>query len=285
MLGNESMEELVKQALAKAEKAELKAAETEKKLVEAEVRVERAEAYMEIKNVWAAHAYCYRAQQQRYELENFWAREHDDIMYAHGNMAFVGRETVFNYYARGNEIMNAGKLKLACELFSGRIEDTPGNIGVGDLVVRLQATPYIQIARDGKTAKGIWYVLGYNVEMDRKGEADVMLLLGKECVDFIRESDGWKIWHFRDAGDFMGRVNDTFLKTILEFRPPVEIEDGEPVGRTIGGAFPEPNRKIYNFAEESKYSVLRVAGFAPELPEPYDTWADDMSYAKPADLP
>lgn len=281
---NSPLEEMVRLALEKAEKAEFKVREVEEKLAGAEARAERAEAYMEIKNVWAAHAYCYRAQQQRYEIENFWAREHDDIMYAHGNQAFVGRETVLNYYANGNEVMNKGKLGLACELFPGNIENTPGNLGVGDLVLRLQATPYIQIAKDGRTAKGIWYVLGYNAEIDRKGEPDVMLLLGKECVDFIKESDGWKIWHFRDAGDFMGRVNDTFLKTILESRPPVEIKDGEPAGRTIEGAFPKANRTIYDFAEDNTYSVLRVARFAPELPEPYETWTDAMSYARPADV-
>jgi len=275
-----SLEEMVKLALEKAEKAEKKAAETAGKLAKAESRVERAEAYMEIKNVWAAHAYCYRAQQQRYEIENFWAKEHDDIMYAHGNMAFVGKKTVLTYYANGNEIMNDGKLKLASELFPGQIENIPENLGVGDLVVRLQATPYIQIAKDGKTAKGIWYVLGYNVEMDRKGKPDVMLLLAKECVDFVKEKDGWKIWHFRDAGDFMGQVNETFLKTILEPRPPAK---GEPVGRTIGGAFPKANRKIYYFAEKGGYAVLKPAKFAPELPEPYETWTEDMSYAKPAD--
>lgn len=278
-----SLEEMVKLALEKAENAEKKAAEAERKLAEAETRAQRAEAYMEIKNVWAAHAYCYRAQQQRYEIENFWAKEHDDIMYAHGNMAFVGKETVLNYYAKGNEVMNEGKLKLACELFPDKIENNPENIGVGDLVARLQATPYIQIAKDGKTAKGIWYVLGYNVEMDRKGEPDVMLLLGKECVDFIKENDGWKIWHFRDSGDFMGRVNDTFLKTILESRPFMDPGKDEPVGRTVEGAFPKANRKIYDFAEESIYSVLRAAKFSPEIPEPYDTWTDEMSYALAAD--
>ena len=118
-----SLEEMVKLALEKAENAEKKAAEAEMKLAKAETRAQRAEAYMEIKNVWAAHAYCYRAQQQRYEIENFWAKEHDDIMYAHGNMAFVGKETVLNYYAKGNEVMNEGKLKLACELFPDQVEN------------------------------------------------------------------------------------------------------------------------------------------------------------------
>lgn len=278
-----SLAEQVKLAMATAKRAEEKATRAEKKLAEVKARAERAEAYMEIQNVWAAHAYCYRAQQQRYEIEAFWAREHDDIMYSHENMAFVGKEAVLNYYAKGNEIMNAGKLELACVLFPGQIENKPENLGTGDLVVRLQATPYIQIAKDGRTAKGIWYVLGYNVEMDRRGEPDVMLLLGKECVDFVKESDGWKIWHFRDAGDFMGQVNDTFFKSILKPRTPEDGKKGEPVGRTIGGAFPKANRKVYSFAEKSMYSVLRPAKFAPELPGPYETWTDEMSYARPAE--
>ena len=246
---------------------------------------ERANSYFEIQKVWSAHAYCYRAQQQRYELEHYWSREHDDIMYAHDTMAFVGRDTVTEYYAKGNEIMNAGKLKLAAELFPGKIEDEPENLGVGDLVVRLQATPYIEIAGDGMTAKGIWYVLGYNVEMDRQGEPDVCLLLSKECVDFVKEADGWKIWHFRDCGDFMGQVNDTFLKSILYSMHPESGADGEHKGggRTVDGAFPAPNRVIYSFGEQGGYNVLKPAKFAPELPQPYDTWDESMSYAREAE--
>lgn len=80
----------------------------------------------------------------------------------------------------------------------------------------------------------------------------------------------------------MGSVNDTFLKTILEFRP-FQADDKTEGGRTIPGAFPPPNRKIYDFPEGNMYSVLRPARFSPELPQPYETWNDEMSYSRAAE--
>lgn len=243
----------------------------EEKVNKALENSERALAYCEIQKVWAAHAYCYRAQAQRYELENFWAKEHDDIMYAHGNAAFVGRETVFEYYAGGNEKMNEGKLKYMSELFPGKVENVPENFGIGDLVLRFQTTPYIEIAADCKTAKGVFYTPGFNSENSRAGEPIPMILVGKECVDFVRESDGWKIWHYRDSGDLMIPLDNEFMSR------PIDMDN-----RTVSGAFPPYNRILEPMAEQGAFTPFRVAKFSPELPEPYDSWSEDISWAKPA---
>jgi hypothetical protein len=239
----------------------------------AEQAAQRALDYAEIQNVWSGHAYCYRAQKQRYELDRFWAKEHDDIMYAHESTAYVGRERVYRYYADSNEMMNVEKLKLMHELFPDEVEDKPENLGIGELVIRCLTSPYIEIARDGMTAKGIWTVVGISSEIDRQGKPVPFLQVGKEAVDFVRESDGWKIWHFRTASDF-------------DYLLPSEVLTTNPfqglASRTVLGTFPESNRKIYSFAQEG-YSPKEAATFSPPLPEPYDTWDDSMSYARPAD--
>lgn len=232
---------------------------------------EKALAYYEIIKVWAAHAYCYRAQRQRYELEHFWAKEHDDIMYAHGTMAFWGRDTVTEYYARGNEIMNEGKLKIMSELYPGEIEDIPENLGIGDLVIRCQTTPYIEIASDLKTAKGIFNTPGFNTENDAEGKPVPMFMVGRDAVDFVRESDGWKIWHYRDSAD-MG----------FTFGPEIFDMPGFVKGRTVEGSFPAPNRVLEPFAELGGFSTKKPANFSPELPAPYETWSEDISYSKEA---
>ncbi len=223
---------------------------------------EKALAYYEIIKVWAAHAYCYRAQQQRYELETYWVKEHDDIMYAHGTAAFWGREMVTKYYAEGNEIMNEGKLKLMHDLFPDQVALTEENLGIGDLVIRYQTTPYITVADDLQTAKGVFNTLGFNTENDAAGDPVGMILTGRDAVDFIKESDGWKIWHYRDAADtgFISVDKDIFN---------VPMTPGG--GRTVDGAFPAPNRTLYPFAEDGAFSVFRPAKFAPELPAPYAT--------------
>lgn len=232
---------------------------------------QRALAYQEIQKLWAAHAYCYRAQQQRYELDNFWATEHDDIMYAHADKAYVGRELVYEYYAGGNEQMNAGKLEIMSALFPGEIENIADNLGIGDLVVRLQATPYIEIAQDNLSAKGVWYTLGLVSEINAAGKSVSSLLLAKECVDFVYESGGWRIWHFRDASDLMIPLPESALTGDL----------GHLEGRTVKGSFPPMNRELEPFAESGLFSAKRVAKFAPELPRPYDSWSEDISWAKP----
>lgn len=114
---------------------------------------ERALAYHEVQKVWAAHAYCYRAQQQRYELEHFWAKEHDDIMYAHGPYAFIGRDVVTKYYAGDNEIMNSGKLKIMSELYPEEIQNIEDNLGIGDMVIRCQTTPHHRDSQGQQNSK------------------------------------------------------------------------------------------------------------------------------------
>lgn len=256
---------------------------------------QRALDYFEIQKVWAAHGYCYRAQQQRYELENYWAKEHDDIMYAHGTAAFEGRDVVMEYYAGGNEKMNRGKLELMHKLFP-EVELKDENLGIGDLVVRLQTSPYIEIAKDGMTAKGLWYTLGYNIEPDVNGELDQMVLLAKESVDFVRERDGWKIWHFRDSTDIMNKVEQDIFGLAGRGGPGGSGGPGGPGGpdgppggldeppksggRTINGCFPNPNKFLYPFAEDGPFSVRRVAKFAPDLPQAYDKWDDSISYSR-----
>lgn len=233
---------------------------------------ERALAYSEIMKVWSAHSYGYRAQQQRFELENYWAKEHDDIMYAHGTSAYVGRELVTDYYAGGNERMNRGKLKIMSELFPDEIENIDKNLGLGDLVIRCTTTPYIEVAEDCKTAKGVFYTIGFNSENDAKGDPIPMFMIGREAVDFVKESDGWKIWHLRDSPD-MGFAVD----------PEVVLREPNMDSRTVNGAFPKYNRNLVPFKETGRFFHRRAANFSPELPTPYDTWSDDISWAKPAE--
>jgi hypothetical protein len=257
---------------------------------------EKAQAFGEIVSVWAAHAYGYNAQRQREEIEKYWASEpeHDDIMYAHGESGFVGRDYVTKYYAGGNEIMNDKKLEIMSEVLPG-VENTPEFYGIGDLVIRLQTTPYIVIADDCKTAKGIFWTLGFNSENTKEGKPKCDLMVGKDVVDFVKEADGWKIWHYRDSHD-------------MGFGVPNSVLEGKSnMARTVAAAFPPANRVITPLVPGKKPHVMPeidheltmdempegengpfgpginyyVASENPPLPERYATWSDDISYAKP----
>lgn len=265
----------------------------------ARLAAEKAQAFGEIVSVWAAHAYGYNAQRQREEIETYWASEpeHDDIMYAHGDSGFVGKQRVLDYYAGGNEIMNTKKLEIMSEVLPG-VKNTPEFYGIGDLVIRLQTTPYIVIADDCKTAKGIFWTLGFNSENTKEGQPKCDLMLGKDIVDFVKEADGWKIWHYRDTAD-------------MGFGVPNSVLEGKSnMARTVGAAFPPPNRVICPLAPGKKPQIMPdmdheltmdelpkdgaeaggplgrkinyyVASENPQLPKPYAAWDEDMSLAKP----
>lgn len=252
-----------------AEEIALEALETAQKAL---YEAERAKAYYEIQKVWAAHGYCYRAQQQRYELENFWAKDVPDIMYAHGEYGHSGRGLVTDYYARDNEEMNKAKLEIISELFPDKVKNTEEYLGVGDLVIRMQTSSYIEIAKDNKTAKGIFYTFNVDCEVNREGMPVASAAIVKDCVDFIKESGGWKIWHYRDYVDFGFPISSETM-----------LPDKEKAGRTVELHNTPGNKFLEDFPEPgTPYMPTKVAKLSPELPKPYDTWSDDLSYAKPA---
>ena len=52
------------------------------------------------------HVFGYYGQLQEEELEKYWSKR-DDIVYAHGSMAYYGRENVYNYYTGMTSAMKA----------------------------------------------------------------------------------------------------------------------------------------------------------------------------------
>jgi hypothetical protein len=225
---------------------------------------QRALDYQEIQNVMAAHSYCYEAQKQWEELDNFWSKR-DDIAYG---TQHVGRQSVIDYYCKTNETSRQAKLEIMNKLFPD-IEPVKENEGIGDMVIHLLTTPYITIAGDGQTAKGLWYGPSICCEIDYNGEPVPVSIMEKCAVDFIKEDGEWKIWHYRQLPEFMTRLDKSVVDGSQMFqRTAAEGLGGPPAPPKDGPPGPEP------------YSTRRVAGWLPELPAPYETWDDTMSYIK-----
>ncbi len=79
-------------------------------------------------------------------------------------------------------------------LFQGEFPMEP----VGNLLLHYLATPMIEVAGDGQTARGVWRSPG--VEAVRRGP-DVppvpLWSFGAYAADFVRTGTGWKILHLR----------------------------------------------------------------------------------------
>ncbi len=233
----------------------------EEKLAKAEKLAQKAQDYIDIQNLMAAHLACYRAQKQYYEIENYWVKHRDDIAY--GNV--LGRKAVMSFYCDGNARMRKEKLKLVHEHYP-EVEICPENEGVGDMVAKGAANPYVIIAEDGMSAKGLWFSPGMCVEVGPDCRPKANYIQEKVGIDFLKEPEGWKIFRLNLYLDFM-----TNLPTEL-------FEEHEHKERTFSFPTKGEHREEKPPKREPPYSVKKPAAFQPEIPQPYETWDDSMAF-------
>lgn len=86
-------------------------------------------------------------------------------------------------------------------------------------------TPVVEIAGDGKTAKGMWNVQGSDNDITAQGPISNWSI-GYLCIDFIREGDSWKIWHLMYVEDIRCPMGESWVHP-----REIEAEPGfEPLG-------------------------------------------------------
>lgn len=189
----------------------------------------------EIKKVANKRVYYQANEWRRKELDELWVRDNGATASFGSNTGYyVGKESIARWY-------------------------TAGDRSVGCLTHHPVTTGLVQLAGDGKTAKGLWYFIGHETV---PGKA--MWVTGKVAIDFIKEGGAWKIWHVVEANDLSGEAGGRY-------------SDGspywEPENDPIVAAFGTPDIQVLthdpNFNWWDDY---------PSMPEPYDTWSDDISY-------
>lgn len=148
----------------------------------------------EIKNVMGRHAYHHALGTHRAELDTLWSRR-DDISWGNNQGFWVGRETMYNYYADAKDIQDEAVLKLMAKA-NPNIEVKKENFQMGALLMHSLTTPLIEVAADGNTAQGMWYSLGQVTNAGPDGSASGSWMHERYAVDFIKEDGEWKIWHF-----------------------------------------------------------------------------------------
>jgi hypothetical protein len=127
--------------------------------------------------------------------------------------------------------------------------------------------PIIEVAGDGKTAKGLFLTSGHKtVPIDGKPKA--FWLWTKRAYDFVKEDGEWKIWHYHVYGVFCCPYDKSWA----------DLEDPD-VGMGFNKALlPEnlgPDKPItYHW----HYSPTRAMEYIPKAPESYETFDETFSY-------
>jgi len=147
-----------------------------------------------------------------------------------------------------------GIKRLFPGLHAQMIKGRSGNLMQHDLT-----TPVIEIAGDGKTAKGLWNSPGVLTRREATGELRSVWIWVKYGCDFVQEDGKWKIWHFQVYITFRTPFDEGWAKTPIvssftgsqEFRPDSELST------------------YYRPYHPDRINILR-----PAPPEPYETWVD-----------
>lgn len=233
------------------------------KLELAERLTHQANDYRDIYNTISAQMYYLQVQQHRELVEHCWS-DRDDVSFGPAK----GQEAVLDFLIRQSDARKRENLELAHKYHG--VEMTEDNLGVGDLESRLAANPYIVIAADRKTAQGVWFSPAVKAEIGEDGELHGVYMQERISVDFIRENDQWRIWHYNVYPDFTTALPDeTFDDSRYEGRtfdeegaPNEDHTNKMPEGSKVDGNRPMP------------YCAESIPVWKPPLPEEYSTWTE-----------
>jgi hypothetical protein len=223
-----------------------------------EQRLARMEAYLDIQNVMSRYAYYHTAGRHEECVELF-ALDTEDTWSEMTWGRYCGREGIAKLYP-GYHVWTDGDAK-------------------GKMHVHAPCQPYIEVAADGKTARGIWIAPGHETSsFVRPDTNEAFWCWMKYDCDFILENGEWKIWHMRTPGMFMTPYGKPWTEPAMsaemfEGGPPMP-EDYYPDEPPIGANWEYASDKVYPSND-------------PEVPPRYNTWSErewpnrDNSKGKP----
>ena len=235
-----------------------------------EFLVERWEDQRTIKNLMGKYVNCLLLNRQGEIFDSFFSKR-EDVCLTFNDGSYVGPQAVGGYFAAVVE-----RNRLSASLLQARLPEKLGGrteeelYGIGPFQVKPLTAPVIEVARDGQTAKGLWFCLGCSAEVTSRGP-EANWTWGYFAGDFVYEDDDWKIWHLQYLNDVDSLCGQSWGREIV---PYPELAEFAPL-RDF--AYP-----AYTVAENVRtlYAVDRPLTAAPRIPEPYDTFADTFSYGK-----
>ena len=130
----------------------------------------------------------------------------------------------------------------------------------GNLLIHYLATPMIEVAGDGKTAKGVWRSPGIEAVRPPDGGKPVPIWsFGAYANDFIHVDGCWKIWHFH----WFRVVKSNFHEGWVD-----------DLSMAFGGKMAN-SPALQATTYHNPYTPDSTQESVPPCPKPYDTWTGE----------
>lgn len=227
---------------------------------------ERALAMLEVQNTFSKHAYYHAAGKHVEEMNDIWASPDgpyaDTVKWTNPMGVWDGWDQVYEFYCQTKLEASQSALDVISAIYP-EIENTLENLGIGtEWAIHTQTTAIIEVADDGKTAKGLWYSPGIAINAVVKDDGTIgksgMWFMEKYGADFVKEDGEWKLWH---------------IQMYYDNAPDTWGEEGEPLGKYN---MPEPTRE--NPDPYQAWTPTTLQKIQPQFPEPYSTFSETFSY-------
>jgi len=272
---------------------------------------DRALAAIEVQNVFSKHCYYHEAGKHRAEMEDIWVKKDGEFAKTAKWMQpmgiNVGYEAIWQFYVLNKEKSLAQNLEDISKA-DPTVKNVPENLGIGgEWASHTQSTAIIEVAGDGKTAKGVWESPGLHFTAqvkDGKISKSGSWFWEKYAADFAKEDGKWKIWHIsmfyeNTPPGWNGDTNSYEASSGAGGRggqggqPPAGAQGrgGAPAGAAggasdVGKVAPElaPQTQVgqmYTEANPNPYkswSPTKLPKIEPRFPEPYYTFSETFSY-------
>lgn len=214
-----------------------------------------------IKDLMGRRAFYLANEQRERELDELWVKEPENQKTASlgRNWGFyIGMEAIRDYYVKKHLEDRRAQLKEYCDE-NPSIAFCDENLGYGCMTAHPSTTPWVYLAQDGKTARGVFFAMAQDTIGHPDGSCDAFNINELMAADFVREADGWKIWHL-------------FLGTDLVYRSGRNVEeqscDAPLTDNPVYVEFGTPTLPL--LAHNDRHHWSDYAGFWPNEYETYD---------------
>lgn len=226
----------------------------------------------DIKNLISRYTYYEAGNRREESLNTLWVSEPENRKTASfgRNWGFyVGMEAIREYYVNRNRF---------------------GADGTG--LMHPFSTKLLCLAEDGLTAQGLWMGIGYETAPNEQGKVEGKWINERMAIDFIKEPDGWKIWHVFVGTNFTSAAGENYSQQPLntEVR---EYRNGNPTwymtGKNEMTGIVALHDQIQDYPERAAFCEPTIPCEAytalyndqiwfPHLPVDYRTFSETVSY-------
>jgi len=205
-----------------------------------------------IQDVMSLRVYYSANEERRREINELWVTEdkyRKTASFGKNWGFYTGMDSIQNYYIVEHQ-KKIGAYIDAC----------------GYMTLQPISAPSIQIAADGKTAKGLWYSVGHQEIPFEDETIRARWVAMKVAADFVKEKvTGWRIWHLLE-------VSDSYWEPGINYHDEIPVFE-DPENDLLHIEFGTPDIEVKTHDRQFCW-----ADNYPGMPEPYVTFSDEISW-------